>query len=156
MTGSRLCRRLAAFVACGALLNGCTDDGRVGGDHAQCLNHPAAGASRASSVTATLDALVPSGAQVRCADSISFTLDGSRVDLVFVSYGELRDCPSGCFTSQLCAIHDGSGALLYSSVWYSAAEKPVTIPAGCPVGGGGGGNTGDCPTVQPGAGHPVT
>jgi hypothetical protein len=98
-----------ALAACG----GATGSPAVAGNsYGQCVSHPSGLTAGGLPASATIDALLPTGEQVRCADSTSFTLDGRHVALVFVAYGELRDCPAGCFTSEVCAIYDEGEPLL--------------------------------------------
>lgn len=156
--GATVARLALAAASVGVVLVGCSStenaenrDGGVGGGYAQCVNHPAGTTVGGSAITATIDTLLPEGAQVRCADSTVFTLDGTEVKLVYVAYGEFQDCPAGCFTSQVCAIYDGSDALLYSAAWCSLSEKPV-LPSGCPDVG----DTRQCTTATPGSEHPIT
>lgn len=101
---------------------------------------------------ATVDALVPEDQEVHCEDSEEFEVDGRTVSFTHVEYGALRDCPSGCFSSHVCAIEDGDGVELYSSFWNDESEKPVGIDAACPNRAGA--NTRDCETS--GKSHPLT
>jgi hypothetical protein len=149
--GSILSRLAVAVASFGVVLAGCSGAERAGSSYTQCVNHPAGTTAGGTAITATVDALLPQDAQVRCADSTSFVLDGNEVKLVYVAYGMLRDCPAGCFTSHICAIYDTNGALPYSAAWYSPGEKPV-LPTDCPDTG----DTRQCTTATPGSQHPIT
>lgn len=104
----------------------------IGGSHAQCDGQSPGTADSSPEVAATINTLVPSGATVRCTGKQSFQVNGRTVFFVIVPYGQLNDCPAGCFSSEVCAIVDGSDALLYSGVWYSGSERPHSIPPDCP------------------------
>lgn len=87
-----------------------------------------------SDVGATATAFVPRGAPVHCTDARSFEFEGRTVRLTHVEYGEEHDCPSGCFSSHICAIEDPSlGApRLFYATWTSALEEPLGVVTECP------------------------
>jgi len=145
------------LIATGA--SGCTGsppspwgpDQSLGRMFAQCDERVGVSPATSPAVAATIDAFVPPAATVNCADAAAFTLDGAEVRLTFVSYGTLNDCPAGCFTSEVCAIHDATGVLLYSAAWYGDAERPLALPDGCATT-----DTRGCTPPPPGALHPLT
>jgi hypothetical protein len=130
----------------------------VGGGLAECENQSPGTGDNSPEVTATITTLVPSNANVHCTGKQSFLLSGRQVFLVFVPYGNLNDCPAGCFTSNVCAIYDQSQVQLYSATWYSAQERPLSIPPDCPgLAQAFGADTNQaCPEHPPGFLHPVT
>lgn len=85
-------------------------------------------------VPATVEAFVAAGLEVHCEDSASFEFEGRTVRLTRVAYGEQQDCPSGCFSSQVCAIEDPAypSPLLFTANWYAAGEAPIGIETECP------------------------
>jgi hypothetical protein len=123
----------APLLAAEAAVCWVEQDSVAAASYAQCESHPGGVQSDSAAVTATVAQLVPAGAQVRCTDTATFTVEGREVQLVSVAYGNLNDCVAGCFSSELCAIYDGGTALLYSGMWWGSAEMPVGLPAGCPV-----------------------
>jgi len=149
----------ARFVLAASLVlsaTSCTSDEHpFPGTFAQCEDHPAGIGTSEAAVEATVNAFVPPGAAVRCSDSTAFTVDGNEVRFVFVAYGELQDCPAGCFTSEVCAVHDAGGVLLYAAAWNGQAEEPSNLPAGCPAPAAGG-DTRSCDPPAPGTAHPLT
>jgi hypothetical protein len=130
----------------------------VGGGLAECENHAPGTTDDSPEVTATIKTLVPSNVQVRCTGKQSFPLNGRQVFLVFVPYGNLNDCPAGCFTSEACAIYDQSQVQLYSAMWFNAQERPLSIPPDCPgLAQAPSADTNQaCPEHPPGFLHPVT
>src|SRR5258708_17585682 len=118
--------------------NGSTGGGLIGGDYAQCDGQSPGTSDNSPEATATINTLVPSGATVSCTGKQSFQLSGRTVSMVIVPYGQTNDCPSGCFSSEVCAIVDGSDTFLYSGVWYRRSERPRSIPPDCPQLGGAG------------------
>ena len=81
----------------------------------------------------TIRALVPDGVAVHEQQSMPFDLQGREVRLTHVEYGALNDCPSGCFSSHVCAIEDGSDVLLFYASWTNAAEEPKSVQKDCPT-----------------------
>ena len=138
--------------------NESTGGGLIGGDYAQCDGQSPGTSDNSPEVTATINTLVPSRATVSCTGKQSFQLSGRTVSMVIVPYGQANDCPSGCFSSEVCAIVDGSDTFLYSGVWYGGSERPRSIPPDCPeLGGADGGDTiQGCTNQPPGFLHPVT
>src|SRR5438445_4716855 len=130
----------------------------VGGGLAECENQSPGTTDNSLEVTATITTLIPSNAQVRCTGKQSFPLNGRQVFLVFVPYGSLNDCPSGCFTSGVCAIYDQSQVQLYSAMWFNAQERPLSIPPDCPwlAQASSAEPTQACPEPPPGFFTPVT
>jgi hypothetical protein len=103
---------VAAFLA-----SGCADD-ECGSDD----------------VRATVAALVPSGSPVHCSSAQDFEVQGRSVEFTHVEYGVQQDCPSGCFSSHVCAIEDPSLAspALYYAYWTTLEEKPAILESLCP------------------------
>jgi hypothetical protein len=133
--------------------------GFIGGDYAQCDGQSPGTSDNSPEVTATINTLVPSSATVNCTGKQAFQLTGQTISMVIVPYGQTNDCPSGCFSSEVCSIVDGPDTFLYSAVWYSGGERPLSIPPDCPeLGGAEGGDTiRGCTNQQPpGLSHPVT
>lgn len=57
---------------------------------------------------------------------------GSSVStLMVIKYGELRDCPSGCFSSHICAISENNETKMYSAIWYGSNEIPNELHESC-------------------------
>ena len=130
----------------------------VGAGLAECENHIPGTGDTSPEVTATITTLVPSNANVQCTGKQSFLLSGRDVFLIFVPYGNLNDCPSGCFTSEVCAIYDQSQVQVYSAAWFSPQERPLSIPPDCPglAQAPSADTNQDCPEHPPGYLHPVT
>ena len=131
----------------------------VGGNYAQCDGHSPGTSDSSPEVTQAVSALVPSAATVNCTGKQSFEVEGRTVYLVIVPYGQKNDCPSGCFSSEVCAVVDGPNTLLYSGAWYGGSERPLSIPPDCPELGAAeyGDTIQGCTTNQPaGFSHAVT
>jgi len=114
----------AGFAVAGA--------GAAGGSG--CTGAPSVSAECAAAVPEVVTAFVPSDAPVHCTDAATFCFEGRQVRLVHVEYGELNDCWSGCFASNLCAIEDPAAeapALFYAS-WTTGSEAPRGIDEECP------------------------
>jgi len=120
---------------------------------AQCEGHPSGVAPGDAAVAATVTTFVPPEATVRCSDSKEFSVRGSEFSFVYVAYGELQDCPAGCFASLVCAVYDNGGAQLYSASWNGPAEIPSNLPAECPETAG---DTRSCDPPPPGQSSPLT
>lgn len=90
------------------------DDRHVGGGYAQCEGHKAAYGETNAAIDLTLSTFIGAGQTVRCVNSKTFTVDNQPVTLTFASYGELQDCPAGCFSSFVCAIVEDNHALAYA------------------------------------------
>lgn len=82
--------------------------------------------------SATEAAFVPSGVAIHRSEARRFEVDGREVQITHVEYGELMDCPSGCFASHVCAIEDGEDVLLFHAYWNDEEERPRGIDAECP------------------------
>src|SRR3569832_1643454 len=80
----------------------------------------------------TIQALVPAGAQINFASRKDFVSPDQNISFTLVGYGQLQDCPSGCFSSVLCAIEDPTGVRLYFAAWDDAAERPLDLQTDCP------------------------
>jgi hypothetical protein len=80
----------------------------------------------------TVETLVPAGQEIHETQRAVFQLDGREVALTHVEYGELMDCPSGCFASHVCAIEDGESTLLFYAAWSTPAEMPIGVLEECP------------------------
>ena len=108
-------------------------------------------------VIITIDRLVSSEAEIRCSGKKAFSYEDREVSLVYVAYGALQDCPSGCFSSFVCGIYDPDESLLYKSSWHGLLEKPLSIPPDCAeLADVESGTTSWCSTPPPGIDHPVT
>jgi hypothetical protein len=116
-------------VACAG---GSGSDTVVGGHYAQCDGLSSGTSDSSAEVASAISTLVPSMAPVNCTGKQSFQVEGRIVYFVIVPYGQKNDCPSGCLSSEVCAIVDGSNTLLYSGIWYSGSERPLSIPPDCP------------------------
>lgn len=146
---------------CVAACSGGTGSGDqpvIGGGYAQCDSQSPGTSDSSPEVTATINTLVPSGASVHCTGKQSFQLNSRTVFIVIVPYGRTNDCPASCFSSEVCAIVDGSDTFLYSGVWYGGGERPLSIPPDCPeLGGEESGDTiQGCTNQPPGFSHSVT
>jgi hypothetical protein len=88
-----------------------------------------------ASLLTTRDAFVPEGQAVHNAESVCFEVGERTVHFTHVEYGELRDCPSGCFSSHVCGVEDPaqSAPLLFYAAWNSQDEQPIGIAAECPT-----------------------
>lgn len=104
------------------------------------------GAMGCTDASQTIAALIPLGAPIHEEDSEGF----GDVTFTHIEYGELLDCASGCFSSHLCAIEDGTNVLLYLAFWNQPSEAPKGIATICP--GLQGFSTNGCNT--PGKQHP--
>jgi hypothetical protein len=80
----------------------------------------------------TIVTLVPPGQSIHDQQSMPFELEGREVRLTHVAYGALLDCPSGCFSSHVCAIEDGADVSLFYATWNGAAEAPGFVEEHCP------------------------
>lgn len=87
---------------------------------------------RPGSAPNTRRALVPQGSDVHCERTKTFEVEGRKVRLTHIEYGLLRDCPSGCFSSHVCAVEDGDEVLLFYAAWNAANEKPRGVDRECP------------------------
>jgi tetratricopeptide (TPR) repeat protein len=110
-------------------------------------------ACRAGSASQTVAALVPSGSPIHCENARSFTVDGRSVRFSHVAYGAREDCPSGCFSSHLCAVEDGDQTQLFYAFWTAAGEQPRALAAECPALAPAATTTAGC--VPSGALHPL-
>jgi hypothetical protein len=108
-----------------------------------------------ASIGATVSAFVPGGQPVHCRNAKGFPLQGRVVRLTHAEYGAERDCPSGCFSSHVCAIEDpsASGPALFYAAWNSTEEAPLGIENECPGSTSGGETWPDC--VPSGLRHPL-
>lgn len=94
---------------------------------------------------------------VTCYDSKEITVEGEGASLFAIEYGAERDCPSGCFSSVLCAINDVSGPVVYYAKWQSGDELPSGISGLCEHSPEAAGNTIDnCVNPMNGFDHPIT
>jgi hypothetical protein len=144
---------LALVLAVCLVSCGDSEDGSIGGGFAQCQGHTPGAEDGSPEVAAAISTFVPSDAEVHCTGKRSFELDGRMVFFIMIPYGELQDCISGCFSSDVCAIVEGLDAFLYSADWNHGSERPLSIPPDCPelvFGVEGGGKVPDC------TGHPLT
>lgn len=113
----------------------------------------ACGVSYDGGADATIEAFVPAGQEIHETQRAVFQIDGREVALTHVEYGELMDCPSGCFASHVCAIEDGESTLLFYASWNASAETPNGVLEECP----GLEDTETWPSCEPsGLRHPVT
>lgn len=156
--------RLIALIAGAVMWAGCTgdratdDDGPVIGlGFAQCEGRTPGGMDSSEEIVLTINALVPSAVDVHCTDKHMFALDERAVQFTYVVYGEIHDCPAGCFSSNLCAIVDNAEVSLYSARWLSG-EVPLSIPPDCPelAGAAGGDTIRECENAPSGFFHPLT
>jgi len=60
-----------------------------------------------------------------------FDSESSVSTLIVIKYGELRDCPSGCFSSHICAITEDNETKVYSAIWYDSNEIPNELHESC-------------------------
>jgi hypothetical protein len=137
-----LARTAVVASLAGIVLIGCGSDNEFQTDggggtvklFSQCdpATRSAGSSDTSPQVLEAISDLVPSDIQINCTDKYRFSINGQDVYFVFVAYGELQDCPSGCFSSSICAVVDQSGAALYSAVWNEADERPASIPPDCP------------------------
>lgn len=135
---------------CAALsLPGCEIE--PGQSYAQCE-----GASRRAPLGPGAGTYLPDGIAQNCGTSRQFTVDGKSVTIEYFAYGELNDCPSGCFSSFACVINDGESALLYRAAWTSAEERPRGLQALCPSLGADASDTSACEPSLPARAHAVT
>ena len=113
------------------------------------------GGSFDAPVPETVAAFVPLGEPVHSQHAATFDFDGRQVRLTHVEYGARMDCSSGCFSSHVCAIEDGSDVLLFYAFWTTPGEAPVGLSTSCP--GLDSGRTSETfPTCEPdGKVHPV-
>jgi hypothetical protein len=88
---------------------------------------------RPGSAPKTRQALLPPGSEVHCENGKTFQVDGHKVRLTHVEYGQLMDCPSGCFSSHVCAIEDGEQVFLLYAAWNTQQEKPAKVDQECPT-----------------------
>lgn len=170
VNGDIFMHKIVTFVLSGILITACvpeedaqqtyeeeTPQTYIGTSYSQCANHPVGTMEGSPEVTITIDRLVPVGAEIQCSDTKDFPFEGSNVSLVYVAYGALQDCLSGCFSSYLCGIYEPDKSLLYSFSWYGSVEKPLSIPEDCPaLATAESGQTSGCDTPPPGFDHPVT
>jgi len=73
--------------------------------------------------------LVPDDARINGDSATEIGTRGLRVAVV--RYGEQQDCPSGCFSSVLCAVELEGEAYLLSAAWYSPDEMPPQAAEYC-------------------------
>ena len=141
-----------------ACSGGSGSDPVIGNDYAQCVSHSSGTSDGSPEVASVISALVPSTATVNCTGKESFLVDGRTVYFVIVPYGQKNDCPAGCFSSEVCAVVDGADAQLYSALWYTGSERPLSIPPDCPeLSGATSGETiRDCTNQPAGYSHAVT
>ena len=87
----------------------------------------------AGPVPRTIEAFVPPGSETHGEYFKEFEVDGEIVRLTYVEYGLLLDCPSGCFSSGLCAIETEDEVLLYYAGWneHIVDEKPRELEEHC-------------------------
>lgn len=109
------------------------------------------------SLEALISAFIASE-DVSCYDDVRITVEGVSSDFFVIEYGVLQDCPSGCFSSVLCAINDQNGSVIYSARWTSAEEMPSGLEAKCESTaiGGSGDTLRDCEEPPSGYFHPIT
>lgn len=154
--------RAARIAACClvALLGACGRDdygNQVIGGYT-CGENSTGTSDQSDEVTGTIGALVPDAAQadVHCTGKQKFRFQDRDVFLVYVGYGDLNDCPAGCFFSNLCAIYDASQAQLYTAIVQGQGEQPKGVPSDCAVIHPNGSNEPDsCAYQAPGQSHPV-
>ncbi len=146
---------LLGLAACSG---GTGTNNQVGGSYSQCDNLSPGSSDSSSEVTAVINNLVPVAAPIQCTGKQLFQFNGRPIYFVIVPYGQLNDCPSGCFSSEVCSIVDGQDTLLYSGVWYSSNERPNSIPPDCPELGTAeyGDTILDCTSQPSGYSHPIT
>jgi len=101
--------------------------------------------------------LLPIGVQVHADNCRVFDVDDREVWFSHVEYGELMDCPSGCFASHVCAVEDDGVVLLHYAAWTRPEERPVGIETLCPdlvdTADGSGETWPSC--EPPGLSHPI-
>lgn len=73
--------------------------------------------------------LVPDGAPINGDSASEIGVRGMRVAVV--RYGDQQDCPSGCFSSVLCAVELDGEAYLLSAEWYAEDEMPPQAAEYC-------------------------
>jgi hypothetical protein len=98
-------------------------DTRIGGQFAQCDGRPGGGQDRSDAVMRTIETHVPTQ-DINCTDKQAFSIDGRQVFLVLLAYGQVSDCPAGCFSADLCAIYDAPQSLLYDVSSSSKPDRP--------------------------------
>lgn len=114
-----------AGTACGERTT--REDIPVGGGYAQCEGHSANGSDQSAEISLTRNSLLPGGTP-NCTGKRSFSVAGREVFVTYVAYGELQDCPAGCFSSSFCAVVDGDSALLFSA---NGIEPPFALDSSC-------------------------
>lgn len=156
---------IVILVLAGLVVSGCGSDTGdqsdtetpIGGSYSQCLGHSPGTGEELPEVIITIDRLVPSEAEIRCSGKKVFLYEDREVSLVYVAYGALYDCPSGCVSSFVCGIYDPDQPLLYSFAWSGPVERPLSIPPDCPeLADFESGHTSLCSTPPRGVDHPVT
>ena len=137
---------LAAFtgMACGERAP--REEIPIGGGYAQCEKHSAGGTDQSTEISLTRNTLLPGGTP-NCTGKRSFSVAGREVFFTYIAYGELQDCPAGCFSSSFCAVVDGNSALLFST---TGSEPPFALDPSCY--GANGAIDNRC---LPGAQHPL-
>jgi hypothetical protein len=90
----------------------------------QCEDHQPAYAETDPAVDLTLNNHVGPGQTVHCVDSKTFRYEGRDIHFTYAAYGELNDCPAGCFSNQVCAIVDQDQSYLYSQTEYRCEVAP--------------------------------
>jgi len=108
-----------------------------------------------ASTTSVIAQLKPVGEPTHCSFRQTFEFNQRTVDFVLFFYGQLNDCPSGCFSSSACAVVENEEVFLWSSDWLNF-EEPLTIPDECPeLAGERSGNTSYCNEPVSGKNHDI-
>jgi len=125
------------------------------------------------SINHTVQEYIRDDVEIQCTDRYSFDLEGKPVELVYIAYGKLQDCASGCFSSHVCVVYEENDPLLYSASWINSErsklgadgrlvvvsktiEQPLNLAAGgCGDIPEGTGSTHMCETKPEAVGHPL-
>lgn len=91
--------------------------------HSQCDGRSSSDSDNTKSVQSVVRTLVPPASRINCTDHHPFSVEGKTIELVFVAFGEIHDCPAGCFSNYLCAIYDGQTSILYSQPGRRSARE---------------------------------
>ena len=99
---------------------------------------------------------VPAGAKIRCATKAGFSFQGQIFELVYVGYGHISDCSSGCFSSSLCTLDSGYSQVLFQAYFTHVSEAPRSLAAECPaLVGASDASTDNCNPQVSGRQHPI-
>jgi hypothetical protein len=91
--------------------------------HSQCEGRSSHDSDNTESVQSVVRTLVPPASRINCTDLQPISVDGKTIELVFVAFGKIHDCPAGCFSNYLCAIYDGQTSILYSQPGRRSARE---------------------------------